>query len=80
MLTEKILYEALVISKVKSSNIYNIGYDAAQKLLRIIFNSGATYDYYNVPNKVWLAFKKAKSKGSFAYHNICYKYNYERID
>jgi hypothetical protein len=79
-LFEKILYEVFVETKVKSSNIDAIGYDSKQKLLRIIFKSGSTYEYSKVPVTIWNKLKTAKSKGSFAYYNICYKFPYQKIE
>lgn len=50
---------------VESSSVRSIGYDARTKTLEVQFNSGGVYRYAPVPDEVWLAFRRAPSKGQF---------------
>ena len=61
---------------VDSSMMNAIGYDEASKTLIIVFNSGKTYEYANVPAEVFQDFLAADSKGVFFRSEIdeCYDY------
>ena len=37
------------MTTVESSMIYKVGYDPETQTLEVIFNSGETYQYYDVP-------------------------------
>ena len=78
-LIEKILFEAIHTPKVKSSNIKKVRYDDKTHILRFTFQSGSTYEYYDVPKRIWTRFIKAKSKGRFAYYNICWSFDYAQV-
>lgn len=60
---------------VTSSNIRSVGYDPHKKLLEIEFNSGAIYQYDDVPQHVYDNLMTAESVGS--YFNSVIKPNYE---
>jgi len=62
--------KAMSLEPVKSSNIAKIGYDQESQTLRIEFISGGTYDYANVPQKLYILFKGNKSLGSFFFKYI----------
>lgn len=64
---------------VESSNISAIGYDSESAILRIEFNSGAVYDYYDVPEHVHDELMAADSKGQYAHQNVYKVYNQQRI-
>ncbi|MBI3241559.1 MAG: KTSC domain-containing protein [Chloroflexi bacterium] len=48
---------------VDSSMIHAVGYDQQKRILEIIFNSGGTYQYFDVPPDVYEGLLKAESKG-----------------
>jgi hypothetical protein len=52
-------------TQVTSSNIRSVGYDADKRLLEIEFNSGAVYQYDEVPLEVHQGLMAAPSVGSF---------------
>jgi hypothetical protein len=52
-------------TRVKSSNIFSIGYDPVNKILQVEFKKGSIYEYYDVPDNVYQNFMKAGSKGNF---------------
>ena len=73
---------------VQSSNISKIGFEKNKRtslhskpinVLRIVFNTGMMYDYYNVEEKVFNEFLKAKSIGKYFWANIKDKYSYEKV-
>ena len=63
----------------QSSQIKQIGYDKQIKKLRVWFNSGSCYDYYEVPERIWDSLKNAKSKGTFFSENIKGLYTYKKV-
>ena len=79
-LIDKILLEVVLTKDITdSSNLDNVSYDTDTEILEITFLSGATYEYYDVPESTYKQLIKAKSKGRFAYYNICYEYDYNKI-
>jgi len=64
---------------VNSSNIVSAGYDATLKILEVEFRQGGVYQYSHVPEKIYLAFMQATSKGAFLEANIKGIYPYKRV-
>jgi hypothetical protein len=62
-----------------SSVISAIIYNPALSTLRVIFVSGAIYDYKNVPEKVYQAMKVSGSKGTYLNEHIKGNYEFEKI-
>lgn len=50
---------------VNSKAISFIDYNSDTKFLKITFNSGNTYDYYNFPESLYIRFLNSTSKGTF---------------
>lgn len=67
----------IIRTRVKSSNVFAIGYDKANKILQVEFKNGSVYEYYEVPENVFLAFMSAESKGRFI--GNLYKYKYRQV-
>jgi len=63
---------------VNSSNIKQIGYDMKKRVLRIIFHSGAVYDYTDVDQNVYSDFISAPSIGKYFSVRIKNAYPYVR--
>nr|WP_295867302.1 KTSC domain-containing protein [uncultured Chitinophaga sp.] len=61
-----------------SSVIRTYHYDALHAVLRIVFVSGAVYDYEAVPESLYEAMKKTKSKGIFFNQYIKDKFKFSR--
>ena len=70
----------MIRTKVESSNIASVGYDQLDGILEIEFNSGAIYQYENVPMRVYEVMMKADSVGKYFNAHIKSKYNYRRVD
>lgn len=63
---------------VDSSNIDQIGYDAAQMELHVIFKGGSLYVYSDVPAEVFDELQIAGSKGRYLNLRVKGVYNYDR--
>jgi hypothetical protein len=63
-----------------SSVISFFKYDAIKKILKIVYVSGAVYNYLNVPDNVYNQFTRAKSKGTYLNKHIKGMFAYEKID
>lgn len=63
---------------VDSSAISSVGYDERSSVLEVEFSSGAVYDYYNVPPRVYRDLLKAPSKGSFVSRRVRDRYPFVR--
>ncbi|WP_442962165.1 KTSC domain-containing protein [Pseudogracilibacillus sp. SE30717A] len=63
---------------VSSSNLVAVGYDSSSQTLRIQFHNG-TYDYYNVPARIYHGLMNASSKGSYHAQYIKDAYRYRRL-
>ncbi|MFN0120480.1 MAG: KTSC domain-containing protein [Blastocatellia bacterium] len=50
---------------VDSSMIHAVGYDARTRTMEVVFNSGRTYCYGEVPQKVYKGLLAAGSKGRY---------------
>jgi len=61
-----------------SSVIRSYYYDAQHAVLRIVFVSGAIYDYEAVPESVYQAMKSAFSKGTYFNQYIKDKFKFSR--
>jgi hypothetical protein len=64
---------------VVSSDLASVGYDPPVYTLRIKFQNGSEYNYFDVPSDVYARLMKAESKGRFFYHWIRPYYKYKRI-
>ena len=53
------------LTPVESSMVHAVGYDRKTKNLEVVFNSGRTYIYEDVPPKVYKELMEAGSKGSY---------------
>lgn len=73
--------------KVNSTNIEQVGYEEGERIsfsqkpisiLRVIFTSGITYDFYNVPRDIYEGLIDAHSVGKYFHQNIKNRFEYER--
>lgn len=66
-------------NQVSSSNIRSFGYDTDNQILEIEFNSGAVYQYANVPNGEYEGLLNADSKGKYFHANIKNRYSFVKL-
>lgn len=64
---------------VTSSNIRSVGHDADNQILEIEFNSGAVYQYSNVPSSEYEGMMTADSKGKYFHSNIKDQYSFVKL-
>ncbi|HEX6957948.1 MAG TPA: KTSC domain-containing protein [Ferrovibrio sp.] len=64
---------------VSSSTLRAVGYEPERRILRLIFSSGITYDYFAVPLSVYDALMSAVSKGRFFNTRIRDRYRCRRM-
>lgn len=64
---------------VDSSSLNAVAYDSSSSTLFVKFNSGGTYEYYNVPENVYQSLMSASSLGSFLASRIKGTYEYRQI-
>lgn len=64
---------------VASSNIASVGYEDSSQTLEVEFQSGAVYQYFDVPRGVFDGLIAAASKGGFLYEQIRGVYRYARV-
>ena len=57
----------------------SVGYASMTKILEIEFQSGAVYQYLNVPKKVHEGLRHAASKGQYFNDEIRDEYAYVRV-
>lgn len=65
---------------VESQALCSVGYDPAQRVLEVEFQSGEVYRYFNVPAEEYLALMEADSfgghfiervrKGGYRFHHV----------
>jgi len=64
---------------VSSSNICSVGYESDSQILEVEFNTGALYQYSNVPQSEFEAMMNADSKGTYFNANIKSRYSYSKM-
>ena len=62
-----------------STNVKKIFYSYEQKIMQVTFTSGATYQYFDVPERTWEAAVNASSIGGFINTNIKGKFKYSKV-
>ncbi len=64
---------------VQSSDLQSIGYDQNTNVLEIEFKSGGIYQYFKVPESIYVGLVNASSKGTYFHNRIKEHYKYKRI-
>jgi hypothetical protein len=67
------------LEPVESSMIQAAGYDEKSSTLEVVFNSGKTYRYFEVPKTVYLELMESNSKGSYMLSDVIDCFPYEQI-
>ena len=65
---------------VESSMILGVRYDETTHNLEVIFRTGETYRYKNVPPFEYEGLLSAKSQGQYMHKRILGRFDYERVD
>ena len=64
---------------VQSSMIASLGYEADISTLEVEFNSGAVWQYYDVPESIYYDMMNSGSLGKFFHANIRGQYREEQV-
>jgi hypothetical protein len=64
---------------VVSSNLRSVGYDPSSAVLEIEFGGGGVYQYFDVPESVYLGLMNAASKGGYLQKHVKGHYRYKRV-
>jgi hypothetical protein len=64
---------------IESSNLKSAKYNTESQDLVMTFNSGAIYEYNNVPWEKFTKFRMSKSQGKYFNENISKSYKYTKI-
>lgn len=64
---------------VQSSMIRSLGYDSNTSTLEVEFNSGAVWQYYDVPEGVYYDMKNSSSIGKYFHANIRKQYSESQV-
>lgn len=64
---------------VTSSNVETIGYDEDSQTLQIEFKNGSSYQYFDVPERVFNELRGAGSIGAYLSSNIKGVYRFSRV-
>ena len=67
------------LKPVDSEMLQYMGYDAKQKILEVVFNSGERYQYFDVPASVYEELMSAESIGQYMHKHIIGHYDYQRV-
>jgi len=62
-----------------STVIASLSYDAPSATLRVVYTSGVTYDYAQVPVHVYESLKASRTKGVYLNQHIKGKYHYKKV-
>jgi len=55
----------MIITRVESTTLAGIAYDAAAEILYLEFHDQTAYRYFDVPSSVWADLQSAGSKGTY---------------
>lgn len=69
----------MVRQPVSSSNLISVGYDAESGTLEIEFKGGRVYQYFSVPESVYLALVGAGSVGGYFHAHVKDAYRYAQV-
>jgi hypothetical protein len=67
------------LKPVDSEMLEYVGYDAKQKILEVVFNTGERYQYFDVPASVYDELMSAESIGQYMHRHIIGHYDYQRV-
>lgn len=67
------------MTKVDSSNVEAVGYDEDSSTLQVEFKNGTLYQYFDVPEIVFVGLRDASSVGGFLASSIKGTYRYSKV-
>lgn len=67
------------MTPVSSSNIAAVGYDEGSQTLQIQFINGTSYQYFDVPEQIFIELRDAGSIGAYLASNIKGVYRFSKV-
>jgi hypothetical protein len=67
------------LKAVDSSMLLAVGYDEETREMRVMFKTGDTYRYLNVPKSVYNELLKAESKGAYLKTHVIDVFPHRRV-
>ena len=67
-------------TKANLSSISFIGYEPRSRILEIQFHDGDTYQYFEVPMRIYILFVNAPSKEAFLNYYVKKNFHYAKVD
>jgi hypothetical protein len=67
------------MTHVDSSNVESVGYDEGSETLQVEFINGANYQYFDVPENVYIGLRDAESVGGYLADNIKGEYRFSKV-
>ena len=64
---------------VSSSNLKSVGYETNSQILEIEFVNGAVYQYYGVPQHIYMKLMQAESHGKYFYTFVRNRFQYKQV-
>ena len=64
---------------VDSSNVESVGYDEDSSTLQVEFKNGGVYQYFDVPEDVYIQLRDASSVGEYLAAAIKGSYRYSKV-
>jgi hypothetical protein len=71
---------AMQLKPVDSDMLKLVGYDPRARILKVVFNTGGTYQYKEVPATEYEKLMSAESVGKYMHRYIIDRYDYERVN
>ncbi len=69
----------MVRQPVSSSNVRSVGYDPESNMLEIEFNNSSVYQYFSVPENVYVNLIGTHSVGSYFHSHIKNEFRYQQV-
>ena len=67
------------MTNVDSSNVESVGYDEDSSTLQVEFKNGGVYQYFDVPEEVFVGLRDADSVGRYLATTIKGTYRYSKV-
>ena len=64
---------------VSSTNLRSVGYDPGTLTLEVEFQDGGLYQYFAVPESIYIGLMRASSKGGYLHDYIKDQYQYRKV-
>ena len=78
IISEQVSGDTITVS-IQSSNLKSASYNTTGKILKVTFNNGSIYEYYDLPWNVFTKLRLSESQGKFFNAEISKNFRYKKI-